>query len=337
VYSSSCQQCVACGSQLTARILAGLAFTALFVLCFLQVVFAERKSCSTIRGSIKILFTTCQIVSTISWTVDMKLPGPLYSAAITLEALQIDPPWGCFVTHSGYPFVVYLTSALPIVCAVAIWLAYAIRRWACVSSNTGIVRRVSFLTGIVRSRAHTSGQFSVAEAESARQSQLLSQHSAATLFLVCVLSLVRCDAKGQFIVASQVPRAAHRVHHSVPRPRMRDPGEHEVGSTFLFFAWALTARRSGGSYLRADTHVSCDDASYQRFAYVDGLLIALYQASLLTSAYLLYSHRARLNPPSIKDAQLRELARARDQSLNPLSFLFEDYRCEAYMFEVVDM
>lgn len=69
----------------------------------------------------------------------------------------------------------------------------------------------------------------------------------------------------------------------------------------------------------------------------DAIFIAIYQATLLLFTYILLHNRKKLNPPAIPDTALRFLARDRDTSLAPIRFLFEDYTCEAFYFEIVDL
>ena len=65
-------------------------------------------------------------------------------------------------------------------------------------------------------------------------------------------------------------------------------------------------------------------------------LIIVYQSIPLVWLYLLRRHRARLKPPT-KDKSRAYEERAKDSHVQHLRFLFGDYRCGMYYYEVVEM
>ena len=95
---------------------------------------------------------------------------------------------------------------------------------------------------------------------------------------------------------------------------------------------------SGHAYLRIDTSVWCDEESdeYSRLLSIDTPLIVLYQAIPIGWAALLWRNRRRLNP-GYRSEKASRRKRARDPALAPLSFLFDDYVCARWAFDVFDM
>jgi hypothetical protein len=95
---------------------------------------------------------------------------------------------------------------------------------------------------------------------------------------------------------------------------------------------------SGESYLRSDTSIDCDSSGYSKFSSVVIMFILLYQLIPITWMFLLYKRRHSLNPPtSSDDKQLSLFIRDNDPSLASLKFLFKDYNCSKWWFEVADM
>jgi hypothetical protein len=81
----------------------------------------------------------------------------------------------------------------------------------------------------------------------------------------------------------------------------------------------------GQSYLRADTSVDCNSASYHTFVKYDAILITIYQCLPLLYVALLWRVRDKLNPKAANKALALEL-RDSDESLEAirvcLSFSF---------------
>lgn len=101
-------------------------------------------------------------------------------------------------------------------------------------------------------------------------------------------------------------------------------------------AFDCIALKSGERYLRADTYINCDDNDYIHFRNVNSIFIAVYQSIPIIWIVLLYRIKDALNPPNSSDDQ--GLAnRDKNPNLASLQFLFRDYRCSKWWFEVVDM
>lgn len=73
------------------------------------------------------------------------------------------------------------------------------------------------------------------------------------------------------------------------------------------------------------------------FFYMDLLLIVVYELALVMFTVALLRARKRLNPPHIRDRSLRYEAREKDESIAFLRFLWDDYKCEYYLYEVWDL
>jgi hypothetical protein len=96
--------------------------------------------------------------------------------------------------------------------------------------------------------------------------------------------------------------------------------------------------RSGERYLRVDTSINCQDQEYYEFRSVVIMFIALYQLIPITWFLILYRNKAALVPSSIKyDEQLAMFIRDNNHDLAAFRFLFIDYTCSKWWFEVADM
>ena len=97
-------------------------------------------------------------------------------------------------------------------------------------------------------------------------------------------------------------------------------------------------RTSKEHFLRIDTAVDCDSKAYQHFVVVAALLILLYQCMLAFLALVLYKHRDRLDPVTVStEPAARAEQRDQDPTIAHLRFLFRDYKCEFFYWEIVDL
>jgi hypothetical protein len=96
--------------------------------------------------------------------------------------------------------------------------------------------------------------------------------------------------------------------------------------------------KSGMSYLRDDTSISCDTKKYKTFASSIYVLIVVYQMIPISWMILLNRRRDELNPPMAKNnEQLGQFIRNQNANLSTLKFLFSDYNCQSWWFEILDM
>jgi hypothetical protein len=94
----------------------------------------------------------------------------------------------------------------------------------------------------------------------------------------------------------------------------------------------------GDIYLRSDTSINCQSKGYVQFVSLIACFVALYQLIPVIWMTLLYRRRLSLNPPtSNHDKQLSLFIRDHDPSLAYLKFLFVDYDCDKWWFEIADM
>jgi hypothetical protein len=95
---------------------------------------------------------------------------------------------------------------------------------------------------------------------------------------------------------------------------------------------------SGETFLREHTVIECDSDEYKHFRIVLILFIIAYQAIPLFWITQLYMSRRELDPvTSNHDENLALYIRDHNEQLSPLKFLFVDYRCSKWWFEVVEM
>lgn len=92
------------------------------------------------------------------------------------------------------------------------------------------------------------------------------------------------------------------------------------------------------SYLRADTGINCQSSAYERFRGVVIFFIIIYQSIPILWMVLLYHQRDSLNPvTSNHDEKLALFIRDNNPELASLRFLFHDYHCGKWWFEVAEM
>jgi hypothetical protein len=95
---------------------------------------------------------------------------------------------------------------------------------------------------------------------------------------------------------------------------------------------------SGHKYLRADTSVDCRSQPYKEFASVVYLFIAVYQSVPILWMVLLYRKKYALNPPASRnDEKLAQFIRSCNPELSSIKFLFAEYKCSMWWFEILDM
>jgi hypothetical protein len=93
---------------------------------------------------------------------------------------------------------------------------------------------------------------------------------------------------------------------------------------------------SDKSYLRSDTSIDCGSPEYEVFSVHIIMFLMLYQCIPIVWMFLLYRQRHELNPAHV-DERLAMFIRDKNTNLTLLKFLFVDYKCNKWWFEVVDM
>jgi len=95
---------------------------------------------------------------------------------------------------------------------------------------------------------------------------------------------------------------------------------------------------SGLRYLRVDTSIDCDSNAYKDFSTVIVMFVIIYQCIPLLWFVLLYRKKSDLNPPtSNHDEKLALFIRNQHPELASIRFLFVDYKCSKWWFEIFDM
>jgi hypothetical protein len=95
---------------------------------------------------------------------------------------------------------------------------------------------------------------------------------------------------------------------------------------------------AGDYYLRSDTSVACESDEYVRFSGFVWMFLFIYQLVPITWFVLLYHKRAALNPPTSNyDSRLAMYIRDNNIELTSMRFLFLDYKCNKWWFEIADM
>jgi hypothetical protein len=103
-------------------------------------------------------------------------------------------------------------------------------------------------------------------------------------------------------------------------------------------AFDCVSLQSGETYLRSDTSINCESKGYVQFISVVTFFVALYQLIPIIWMMLLYRRVNCLNPPAFThDKQLCLFIRDNDPTLAYLKFLFKDYNCDKWWFEIADM
>jgi hypothetical protein len=107
-------------------------------------------------------------------------------------------------------------------------------------------------------------------------------------------------------------------------------------SNIQFKALSCMKLENGDSYLRADTSIDCNSDGYAFFRNVDIILVLIYQSMPLLYIVLLLRVRDRLQPAA-SSSELALQLRDNDEQLASVRFLFQDYQCAWWFFEVLDM
>lgn len=95
---------------------------------------------------------------------------------------------------------------------------------------------------------------------------------------------------------------------------------------------------SGHYYVRGDTSIDAQDQVYYTFRGIVLCFIGLYQLIPMTWAYLLYRNRHELNPAvASHDSRLAMYIRDNNPKLKSLRFLYGEYKCDKWWFEIADM
>jgi hypothetical protein len=91
-------------------------------------------------------------------------------------------------------------------------------------------------------------------------------------------------------------------------------------------------------YLRSDTSIDCRSDEYVSFSRIVLSFIGVYQLVPITWFILLTRNQHALYSPNLKhDEVLAVYVRDNNPSLAPLRFLFVDYKCSKWWFEIADM
>lgn len=93
------------------------------------------------------------------------------------------------------------------------------------------------------------------------------------------------------------------------------------------------------SYLKMDTSIDCNGETHKQFIVHDLLMIAFYQMIPLAWIWVLCKHRSNITLSHLSHLSEESVIalRDKDDSLDPMRFLFNDYRPRAYFYEVIDM
>jgi hypothetical protein len=95
---------------------------------------------------------------------------------------------------------------------------------------------------------------------------------------------------------------------------------------------------SGERYLRADTSINCASFKYLYFRGWVVFFICLYQMIPIVWMVILYKKRRSLNPETSNgDETLALFIRDNNPALSSMKFLFIDYKCNKWWFEIADM
>jgi hypothetical protein len=95
---------------------------------------------------------------------------------------------------------------------------------------------------------------------------------------------------------------------------------------------------SGESYIRSDTSISCTSSEYLSYRPPMVFFLVIYLCVPILWMIILFRNREGLNPPTNStDKNLPLYIRDHNLELVPLKFLFKDYDCNKWWFEVAEM
>jgi hypothetical protein len=265
-------------------------------------------------GSLKVLWSTFQILQSISFNLSVLFPNPYstfvgYLAFFELDFISID----CF--NGDYLLGVFIASVVPVLLALLCWLVFIGRYFHHQLTTTATKKAnteppndppnppplppptdddddeapppssstLKSPTSSLTRQHNNDSSFSSAASSSSSASEfesyrneLFAQHTHVSLLIIYVF----------------LPPIANKQFKALNCQELAD----------------------GQSYLRANTSVDCNSDSYHKFVILDACLIAFYQSLPLLYAMLLFRVRLRLNPHAA-NMKLALHIRDQDQSL----------------------
>jgi hypothetical protein len=245
------------------------------------------------RGMIKVLASTMQLISTISWSLALKFPKPFQRFLSALAFTQLD--WlslDCQRTSANFLDRVLLVSFAPLLLVALSGLIYLIRLY-----NPCYVEEEEEVAGTTG-----NNDVDVSKGQAARKASRQSVKKRTSL-----MSMMLHDTKNATVTP---PLEAPKEESSSDEAsrEMRIANQHinfalllsyivlPPVSLYQFEALSCIEFNQNFKFLRSDTSVSCLTADYRRFVALDVLLIAAYQAVPLIWFALLFRVRRRLDP-----------------------------------------
>ena len=207
----------------------------------------------------KVIWSTLQIIGTISWNLSIKFPYPFSEFLALLSFLQFD--WlslDCVSGENSFKTRVYVISFTPIAIAaliVVVWLvrrSWVQRQYQAADDGGGIVERDQ----------DTEGGSGPPSEHAKAQARIRAQH--------CYLLLL-----GSYLVLPPCSMALFQALN------------------------CETMAHDGSSFLRSDSGISCDSLDYKEFQIVVILLVVVYQSIPFIWLWNLWCLRHRLNPSPV--------------------------------------
>ena len=298
------------------------------------------------KGKGKVLWSNLQIVSSVSWTMEVVYPQPFATLLRIYEITELNPLGSLSLacanaTLGSFKTYALSVSLLPIGLIFLIWFVYLAR----VDME---LRRSNRIDG---QEIDTTSGAGVELATVSRKKSRSHDN---------ILSFADEDKDSTVLTDEEKQHKPEGDEHESTSDN-EDQYHSRVQSIFNehmqaililvylvyptvsavhFRSFACTDFEDGSSFLRADTSVDCNSQSYQGFFVAILLLLIAYQALPIILFTLLYRVRQQLNPPDISDPEAAFIHREQlryDPAIAPYYFLFGDCYCSCYWWEVVDM
>jgi hypothetical protein len=262
-----------------------------------------------------------QIVSTLSWNLNITFPEPMSSFLSLLSFFSFDfVSLDCVSGESNFFNRVYVVSFTPIFLAALNGAVYLIR-----IGFTASITKTGHDRLLAEQNATVMIETAKAQVNKAPQAE---KHAA-------ILKQIEVEAAAGTAVGAALVAAT----------KAREIASQHVWSLLLLSYLVLPAcsmaqfqalvcetfPHDGTSFLLADSNIDCNSPQYRNFLAVDVLLVFFYQSIPLVWFLLLWRQRKKLNPPrSGQNTRVILRNRAHDKDLAHLLFLFGDYRPECW-------
>jgi hypothetical protein len=273
------------------------------------------------EGTVKVLWTTTQIVSSVQWNLNVEFPSPFSKLLEILSFLQLDfLTLDCVSGKNSYFAKVYVTQFFPIFLALVIALLGALRvlvHKCCTMRSTRMSHRS------INSIADDDDEKAVERRHSLAVAAAADPNDAAAAAdddgdagtsNSGNTSTSEADARQRIV--NQTIYAELLLSYVVL------PNVSSLQFKALLCEELELPNGGGATFLKEDSNIDCRSDEYLQFKAVVILGIFVYQSIPLVWFVCLWRVRHELNPPGAANARAAAEQRQEQPHLAPYRFLF---------------